>query len=159
MAEMNDIKIPVNLDPSLQAGYYLSHPKPGDEVVISGISGAYASSANIYEFQENLFNKVNLISPNSSRWTCDHPEVPKFIGTLPNVKDFDASFFGFHYQQAEVMDPVGRLIFEKICEAIMDAGINLNEIRGTKTAIIMSVSVFEGHIKWFYITPHPQALI
>lgn len=34
---------------------------PGDEIVISGISGKFPSSRNLTEFGHNLFNKVRLL--------------------------------------------------------------------------------------------------
>lgn len=36
---------------------------PGDEIVISGISGKFPSSRNLTEFSENLYNKVSFSSP------------------------------------------------------------------------------------------------
>lgn len=32
---------------------------PGDEIVISGISGKFPNSQNLEEFANNLYNKVN----------------------------------------------------------------------------------------------------
>ena len=39
-----------------------------DEIVISGISGRFPDSDNIRHFQENLFNKVDLVSGDDRRW-------------------------------------------------------------------------------------------
>lgn len=33
---------------------------PGDEIVISGISGKFPNSENVEEFAENLYNKVSF---------------------------------------------------------------------------------------------------
>lgn len=33
---------------------------PGDEIVISGISGKFPNSQNVEEFAENLYNKVSF---------------------------------------------------------------------------------------------------
>lgn len=42
--------------------------EPGEEVVITGISGRFPESRNIIELKNNLMNKVDLITDNSSRW-------------------------------------------------------------------------------------------
>lgn len=34
---------------------------PGDEIVISGISGKFPKSKNVAEFAENLYNKVSAV--------------------------------------------------------------------------------------------------
>ena len=39
-----------------------------NEIVISGIAGRFPDSDNIKHFQENLFNKVDLISDDDRRW-------------------------------------------------------------------------------------------
>lgn len=37
-----------------------------DEIVISGIAGRFPNSANVYEFADNLYNKVNVPGANFS---------------------------------------------------------------------------------------------
>lgn len=43
-------------------------PRPGDEIVISGIAGRFPDSDNMEEFKTNLLNKVDLISDDDRRW-------------------------------------------------------------------------------------------
>ncbi|GBP45813.1 Fatty acid synthase [Eumeta japonica] len=105
----------------LTSGYRLSHPEPGDEVYISGISGYFPDSDSVIHLGENLFNKVDLISGDDRRWKLSHPEIPQRTGKINNVEKFDASFFGVHYKQAHTMDPMCRIILEKAYEAIVDA--------------------------------------
>ena len=38
------------------------------EVVISGISGRFPSSDSIQEFKDNLFNGVDMVTADDSRW-------------------------------------------------------------------------------------------
>jgi fatty acid synthase len=52
----------------------------------------------------------------------DHPDIPPRFGKLININKFDASFFGVHYKQAQVMDPQCRVLLEKTYEAVADAG-------------------------------------
>lgn len=41
---------------------------PGEEIVISGIAGRFPESDNMRHFQENLFNKVDLVTDDDRRW-------------------------------------------------------------------------------------------
>jgi len=52
----------------------------------------------------------------------DHPEIPARTGKLYKIEKFDASFFGIHNKEAEIMDPQCRMLLEKTYEAIVDAG-------------------------------------
>lgn len=49
--------------------------------------------------------------------------LPLRTGKLKDIKHFDASFFGVHAKQADVMDPQLRLLLEATYEAIVDAGL------------------------------------
>ncbi|KAL0867964.1 hypothetical protein ABMA27_008631 [Loxostege sticticalis] len=106
----------------LTSGHRLSHPPPGDEVYITGVSGYFPDSDSVIHLQENLFNKVDLISGDDRRWKLAHPEIPQRTGKINNVNKFDASFFGVHYKQAHTMDPMCRILLEKAYEAVIDAG-------------------------------------
>lgn len=52
----------------------------------------------------------------------EHPEIPQRTGKLIEVNRFDAPFFGVHYKQAHMMDPMCRILLEKSYEAVVDAG-------------------------------------
>jgi fatty acid synthase len=52
----------------------------------------------------------------------DRHNISKLVGKVPNVTKFDASFFGINYKQAHIMDPMCRLLLERVYEAIVDAG-------------------------------------
>jgi fatty acid synthase len=43
---------------------------PQNEVVISGIAGYFPESENVYQLQDKLFNKVNMVKKDSQRWKC-----------------------------------------------------------------------------------------
>ncbi|XP_050552883.1 fatty acid synthase-like [Spodoptera frugiperda] len=134
----------------LQSGHRLSHPPPGDEVLITGVSGYFPDSDSVIHLQENLFNKVDLISGDSRRWTLAHPEIPQRTGKINNVNKFDASFFGVHYKQAHTMDPMCRILLEKAYEAVIDAGVNPKELRDTKTGVFVGACFSESEKTWFY---------
>jgi len=48
--------------------------------------------------------------------------LPKRSGKLKDLSKFDASFFGVHPKQANVMDPQLRMLLEVTYEALLDSG-------------------------------------
>ncbi|XP_050353261.1 fatty acid synthase-like [Nymphalis io] len=135
-------------------GHRMSHPDPGDEIFITGISGYFPDSDSVAHLQENLFNKVDLISGDSRRWKLSHPEIPQRTGKINNITKFDASFFGVHYKEAHTMDPMSRIILEKTYEAIIDAGLNPKELRNTKTGVFVGACYSESEKEWLYQKMH-----
>ncbi|XP_059048240.1 fatty acid synthase-like [Achroia grisella] len=134
----------------LTSGHRLSHPPPGEEVCITGLAGYFPDSDSVMHLQENLFNKVDLITDDNRRWNLTHPEIPQRTGKINNVNKFDASFFGVHYKQAHTMDPMCRILLEKAYEAVIDAGMNPKELRNTKTGVFVGACFSESEKTWFY---------
>lgn len=66
-----------NREIALKAGRKLARCKPGDEVVISGISGVFPDSDNVKHFGENLLAKKDLISDDDRRWKLGEKMIPK----------------------------------------------------------------------------------
>ncbi|KAK0096040.1 hypothetical protein PV326_006670, partial [Microctonus aethiopoides] len=122
----------------------------GEEIVISGIAGRFPDSDNIRHLQENLLNKVDLITDDDRRWKLDHLEIPQRTGKINNISKFDALFFGVHFKQAHTMDPMCRMLMEHAYEAIIDAGINPRQLRGTKTGVFIGACFSESEKTWFY---------
>ena len=56
-----------------------------------------------------------------------------------DVKDFDSRFFGFALIEADATDPQQRILLETTYEALENAGIPLESIKGTDTAVYAAV--------------------
>ncbi|XP_046739717.1 fatty acid synthase-like [Diprion similis] len=136
----------------------LPFPKAGDEVVISGIAGRFPESRNLTQFRENLFNKMDLITDDDRRWRLEHPEIPHRTGKLSDIDRFDAQFFGSHFKEAHTMDPQGRMLLEHTYEAIIDAGVNPRQLRGTRTGVFVGTCYSESDKKWIYTTSQVNGL-
>ncbi|KAH0813343.1 hypothetical protein GEV33_009449 [Tenebrio molitor] len=119
---------------------WLSSAPPGEEVVISGMSGRLPDSRNIHEFRDNLFSKTDMVNDDDRRWKLDHPEVPQRSAKIRNIDHLDAGYFGVHHRQANVMDPMMRVLLETAVEAIMDAGMNPSELESSRTGVFTGVS-------------------
>ncbi|KAL1501269.1 hypothetical protein ABEB36_006624 [Hypothenemus hampei] len=136
-------------DLSITFGKILANPPPGDEVVISGISGQYPHSESVLAFRDNLFHKVDMVSGDTQRWDPGHPEIPQRTGKVPHISKFDTGFFGFHYRQAEMCDPSLRRLLENAVAAIFDAGIHPDDLMGTNTGVFVGACFSETEKTWF----------
>ncbi|KAI8442467.1 hypothetical protein MSG28_005966 [Choristoneura fumiferana] len=61
---------------------------------------------------------------------------------------FDSAFFGVNPKQADLMDPQQRMLLELTHEAIVDAGFNPEELRGSRTGVYLGVSCSETGEIW-----------
>lgn len=80
-------------DRSLKYGRRLANPKPGEEIVISGLSARFPSCKNAYEIRENLYKKLDFIT-GESRWIFENTAMPARVGMVPGAEFFDCSAFG-----------------------------------------------------------------
>lgn len=144
-----------------------------DEIVITGLSGRLPESNSIEEFKDQLFAGVDLVTDDDRRWPpgkkgaesrAAPPEtqstswppclvpglhgLPARCGKLKDLEHFDAQFFGVHAKQARVMDPQLRMMLELTYEAIVDAGFNPTELRGSRTGVFIGVSSSESDEYW-----------
>lgn len=145
-----------------------AHPPKGEEIVISGsfltkfarsfilqytpsgLSGVYPKSRNVRQFFQNLLDKADLVSDDNQRWEVNEGDVPKRLGTIEGLEKFDTGFFGIHPRQTNTMDCLGRILLEKTAEAVLDAGVNLEELRGTKTGVYVGLTHTETERVWLY---------
>ncbi|XP_065214304.1 fatty acid synthase-like [Planococcus citri] len=104
-----------------------------NDIVISGISGTFPQSDNIEEFKNHLFSGKDLISE-VSRW--DKQKVLGRMGPMKNIDRFDNDFFKMDHKEVESMNTSTRLLLERIFEAVIDAGYNLQQINGKNIAVI-----------------------
>ncbi|OCT62677.1 fatty acid synthase [Xenopus laevis] len=115
-----------------------------EDIVIAGMSGRLPESNNLQEFWDNLIQGVDMVTEDDRRWKPGLYGLPRRNGKLKELDKFDAAFFGVHPKQAHTMDPQLRLLLEICYEAIVDAGINPNELRGTNTGVWVGVSGSEA---------------
>ncbi|XP_020292483.1 fatty acid synthase-like [Pseudomyrmex gracilis] len=88
--------------------------------------------------QENLFNEIDLSSEDNERWNAAEFDMPSKFGKINNVNKFDAQYFDSSFIEAEILDPMTRMLLEHTYEAIVDAGVNPEELRGTNTGVFVA---------------------
>lgn len=111
-----------------------------EDVVISGIAGRFPESDTIQEFREHLMNGDDMITEDDRRWPLGIFGLPTRNGKLKDLTKFDATFFGVHAKQVNTMDPQVRMLLEVTYEAIVDAGINPNNLRGRSVGVFVGAS-------------------
>lgn len=110
------------------------------DVVISGISGRFPNADNMHELAFNLYNKVDMVDDQETRWKHVNESIPKRSGKIRNIDRFDSNNFFFPDRQANSCDPQLRMLTEHCFEAVMDAGINISSLEGTKTGVFLGTS-------------------
>ncbi|BAZ70868.1 beta-ketoacyl synthase (plasmid) [Fischerella sp. NIES-4106] len=104
-------------------------------IAVIGMAGRFPEANSVNQFWQNLCNGVESISLFTdeelatagidSGWLRD-PNYVKVGAVLQDIEMFDASFFGFSPQEAELTDPQHRLFLECAWEALEDAGHDPN---------------------------------
>ncbi|KAJ3657154.1 hypothetical protein Zmor_016179 [Zophobas morio] len=122
--------------------------KSSDDIVIAGISGRLPESSNLEEFKQQLFDGVDLVTDDERRWPSGLYNLPTRTGKMKDISHFDATFFGVHPKQAHTMDPQLRFLLEVTYEAIVDAGVNPKDIKGSKTGVYVGVFQNESSEFW-----------
>lgn len=81
---------------------------------------------------------------------ADDLEIPHRTGKINDIEKFDAPFFGVHSKQANFMDPMSRMLLEHSYEAIVDAGVNPGQLKGSNTGIFIGNCVSESEKTLLY---------
>ncbi|CAG2101324.1 unnamed protein product [Medioppia subpectinata] len=109
-----------------------------DDVMITGMSGRFPMSDTIDEFARNLYEGRDLITDDHNRWPKDLFGINPRMGAIGSCDRFDAAFFG--QLGADLMDPQLRMLLEVVYEAIVDAGLQPQQMRGTNTGVYVGGS-------------------
>ncbi|KAF7931237.1 hypothetical protein BELL_0094g00160 [Botrytis elliptica] len=68
-----------------------------------------------------------------------HDSLPRGYFLSQDVREFDASFFSLSPLEAQAMDPQHRLLLETVYEALEEAGLPAETLRGSDTAVYTGV--------------------
>nr|KAG5704186.1 hypothetical protein BaRGS_009716 [Batillaria attramentaria] len=96
------------------------------------------------EFRQHLMLGEDIITEDDRRWPPGLMGLPAGMGKLKDISKFDASFFGVSPKQADLMDPQVRMLMETTYECIVDAGVNPQSLRGSKTGVFIGASFSEA---------------
>lgn len=114
-----------------------------DDIVISGIGGCFPESDNFDELQDNLLSGYDMVTTENSRWPPGYLGVPVRTGKMKSINKCDAQYFGIMRKQCKAMDTVTRQVLERAYEAMLDAGLNPADLRGSNTGVFFGSSISE----------------
>lgn len=64
-------------------------------------------------------------------------DMPARFGKISNEQKFDAEYFNMTSSEVHTTDAMCRILLENTYEAIVDAGVNPKELRGTRTGVFI----------------------
>ncbi|CAG2177172.1 unnamed protein product [Oppiella nova] len=123
-----------------------------NDVVISGMSGRFPLSDTTDELARNLYDGVDMVTADDSRWPTGLYGMNSRFGKITDFNKFDASFFGLPDQMVSEIDPQARIVLEVAYEAIVDSGTNPQDLRGGNTG------VYVGHVSISGSDGYPDAV-
>ncbi len=119
-------------------------------IAIIGASCRFPGANGLEEFWQLLREGRNAVTTvPKDRWDAEalvdqNPESRANIATqhggfIRNVRDFDCPFFGVSPREAAAMDPQQRLLLETAYEAFEDAGLPMESLAGSQTAVYVGI--------------------
>lgn len=117
-----------------------------EPIAVIGIGCRFPGASSPDHFWQMMMNREDHISsiphnrwPNFRIHQLENSPA-QFGGFLPHVDQFDPAFFGISPREAELMDPGQRMLLEVTWEALEDAGLTMEQLKGSDTAVFMGVS-------------------
>ncbi|BCJ96173.1 hypothetical protein acsn021_37420 [Anaerocolumna cellulosilytica] len=114
--------------------------RPGLEIAVIGMAARLPGAKNMSEFLKNLTDGIEsveiltadeLAKLNVEQKYMEDERYVKVRASLKNPDYFDAAFFGYSDEEAEIMDPQMRLLHECTWEALEHAGYDTEQYKGT----------------------------
>ncbi|MFB6258796.1 MAG: polyketide synthase, partial [Flavobacteriales bacterium] len=130
-------------------------PKKKEPLAIVGIGCRFPGNVNSpKEFWDLLTNKEDALGEiPDDRWDADALYAPEWKregkinvrrgGFIQEVDKFDAGFFGISPLEASRMDPQQRILLELSYETLEDAGLPLERIKSSDTAVFIGISAHD----------------
>ncbi|XP_054156761.1 fatty acid synthase-like [Oppia nitens] len=113
-----------------------------NDIVIAGIGGRFPESETTDEFYDNLYNHTELLSVDDRRYPKDVYGLVNRFGKLKHTNKLDAYFFGFIDFYADTTDSPAKIFLETTYEAMIDAGLCPQYMRGTNTGVYIGTTDF-----------------
>ncbi|MBS2963681.1 SDR family NAD(P)-dependent oxidoreductase, partial [Actinocrinis puniceicyclus] len=124
-----------------------SRPQPDGAIAVIGVSCRLPGAEDPAAFWRLLRDGVDAVGQvPAGRWDPDAlgDDVPEPVrlaarhgAFLDRVDGFDAGFFGVSPREAGAMDPQQRLMLELSWEAVEDAGLVAEALRGSRTGVFV----------------------
>ncbi|MFG2958372.1 type I polyketide synthase [Streptomyces sp. NPDC048291] len=123
-------------------------PAAPEPIAIVGMACEFPGADGVAEFWRMQLDGVDATTEvPANRFPVDafhdpRPRTPGRIvsrrgGFLPDIRGFDAHYFGVSGREASHMDPQQRLLLQTAAAAVRDAGLTLEQLAGSPTAVVV----------------------
>ncbi|MEU6194849.1 type I polyketide synthase [Streptomyces sp. NPDC047061] len=123
-------------------------PVGGQPIAIVGMACEFPGADGVPAFWRMQLDGVDATADvPADRFPVDvfhdpRPRTPGRIvsrrgGFLPDIRGFDAHYFGVSGREASHMDPQQRLLLQTAAAAVRDAGLTLEQLAGSRTAVVV----------------------
>ena len=124
---------------------------PDCPIAIVGMACRFPGANSIPEFWDLLEsggNAVSEIAPGSGNRRVDElfsnaaspGPACRFCAYVDEIDQFDAGFFRISPVEAKLLDPQQRMMLETTWQALEDAGINPDRLKGSRTGVYTGIS-------------------
>ncbi|MDE2921644.1 MAG: SDR family NAD(P)-dependent oxidoreductase [Acidobacteriota bacterium] len=135
----------------------VARPRPTTEtdqegIAIVGMACRFPGAPDVATYWEQLLAGADLVTEGRTGvdyWLnqvgdpeADHPAY-RWGGYVGDLELFDARFFGLRPIAAEAMDPQQRMLLETSWQALEDAGIDPEDLRGSRTGVFAGLNASE----------------
>ncbi|KOV85285.1 type I polyketide synthase [Nocardia sp. NRRL S-836] len=133
--------------PSAPKAAVRANSSQGQEIAVVGMSARFAGGSDtVDEYWQNLMQGKDLVSlAPANRWnaadfldpdrTAPGKAYTQHGAFVTDIAGWDATFFGLSQQEARRTDPSFRLLMELVWEALEDAALTAEELRGSRTGV------------------------
>ena len=121
-----------------------------EDIAVVGFAGRFPGADSASAFWDMLVaGETATGEPPEGRWSeyAGDPVMTQKMaeqnlagGYLDDIAGFDAEFFGLSPLEAQNMDPQQRIVLELAWQALEDAHLPANELRGTSTGVYLGSS-------------------
>ncbi|MCY3576464.1 MAG: SDR family NAD(P)-dependent oxidoreductase [bacterium] len=123
----------------------------GESIAVVGIACRFPGANDLSAFWRLLEAGENAVTegvPGSGvgrigelfRDTDVRSDACRFAGFIDDIDQFDAPFFRISPVEAQLLDPQQRLMLELSWQALEDAGIDPDQLRGSRTGVYAGIS-------------------
>ncbi|CAG2116385.1 unnamed protein product, partial [Medioppia subpectinata] len=104
-----------------------------------GISARMGKIVDYNKFDTTFFGLMEQLTDQID------PHLSARMGKIVDYNKFDTTFFGLMEQLTDQIDPQSRMLLETTYEAIVDAGICPQSLRGSRTGVYIGVSHYANN--------------
>ena len=124
----------------------------GDGIAIVGMACRFPGAPNLAAFWRQLKAGVNAVTdgrPETAAWSDLAGSLPAGYasycrgGFVDDIDKFDAGFFRITPIEARMMDPRQRMMLETSWQALEDAGMDPDRLRGSRTGVYAGIGTSE----------------